>query len=190
MSDPFDSYGDGVFHTGNNVKDWKRTFEDHTAAVQEFLNELYAIMVDPLAEGAISVEDMKVALLAVAIRDRDKSTATRKNPYERDGKWYWFDETEGESVEAYDTEVEALIDLTAYSHYLTTGVDVREHTVARWQGEMAITPSVPLCTRCVASGKPDPQPATICKEHFDIIEAGYEKAQGELDRLRAGTIKT
>ncbi len=42
----------------------------HTAAVSDFLNELYAIMVDPLAEGVISVEEMKKALLEAAIRDR------------------------------------------------------------------------------------------------------------------------
>lgn len=45
----------------------------HTEAVAVFLNELYAIMVDPCAEGSISVDDMKASLLAAAIRDRDAS---------------------------------------------------------------------------------------------------------------------
>lgn len=50
-------------------------FEIHTRAVNDFLNELYAIMVDPCAEGTISVEEMKTALIAAAIRDRDAANA-------------------------------------------------------------------------------------------------------------------
>jgi hypothetical protein len=48
-------------------------FEKHTQAVADFLNELYAVMVDPCAEGTIAVDEMKAALLAAAIRDRDTS---------------------------------------------------------------------------------------------------------------------
>lgn len=43
----------------------------HTTAVGEFLNELYALSVDPLAEGTRTVSETKQALLAAAERDRD-----------------------------------------------------------------------------------------------------------------------
>lgn len=46
-------------------------FAKHTAAVSEFLNELYAIMVDPCAEGTMTVTDMKAAIIKAALRDRD-----------------------------------------------------------------------------------------------------------------------
>lgn len=46
-------------------------FERHTRAVEDFLNELYAIMVDPCAEGTLTVDEVKKALVAAAIRDRD-----------------------------------------------------------------------------------------------------------------------
>jgi hypothetical protein len=45
----------------------------HAKAVADFLNELYAIMVDPCAEGTITVDEMKAALVKAAIRDRDVS---------------------------------------------------------------------------------------------------------------------
>lgn len=48
-------------------------FDAHTKAVGQFLNELYAVMVDSCAEGTITVPEMKAALLAAAIRDRDRS---------------------------------------------------------------------------------------------------------------------
>jgi hypothetical protein len=48
-------------------------FEMHTKAVAEFLNELYAIMVDPVAEGPINVADIKKALIEAAKRDREKA---------------------------------------------------------------------------------------------------------------------
>jgi hypothetical protein len=44
---------------------------NHTEAVAQFLNELYAVMVDPCAEGTISVAEMRKALLNAAKRDRD-----------------------------------------------------------------------------------------------------------------------
>jgi hypothetical protein len=50
-------------------------FEQHTRAVADFLNELYAIMVDPCAEGSITVDAMKKALIDAAIRDRDRAEA-------------------------------------------------------------------------------------------------------------------
>lgn len=48
-----------------------RRFAAHTSAVSDFLNELYAVMVDPCAEGTIAVDEMKRALLAAAVRDRE-----------------------------------------------------------------------------------------------------------------------
>lgn len=47
----------------------KALFERHTKAVGEFLNELYAISCDPLAEGTMEVSEMKAALLEAAKRD-------------------------------------------------------------------------------------------------------------------------
>lgn len=46
-------------------------FEAHTKAVEEFLAELYAIMVDPLTEGVITAMQMKEKLLEAAKRDRE-----------------------------------------------------------------------------------------------------------------------
>jgi len=46
-------------------------FAAHTKAVEEFLNELYATLVDPLAEGAMTVAEMKAELLQAARRDRE-----------------------------------------------------------------------------------------------------------------------
>ncbi len=46
-------------------------FEKHTTAVAEFLNELYAIMVDPCATGTTTVKEMQAALLAAALRQRE-----------------------------------------------------------------------------------------------------------------------
>lgn len=46
-------------------------FLAHTTAVTNFLNELYAIMVDPCAEGSISVAEMQKAMLEAARRDRE-----------------------------------------------------------------------------------------------------------------------
>lgn len=60
----------------NDIAVWMAEFagevrHEHTEAVKEFLNELYAIMVDPCAEGKITVTEMQAALLAAAIRDRN-----------------------------------------------------------------------------------------------------------------------
>lgn len=49
----------------------KALFERHTVAVAAFLNELYAISVDPLADDKTEVSEIKSALLAAASRDRE-----------------------------------------------------------------------------------------------------------------------
>lgn len=51
---------------------WESVFREHTKAVGEFLNELYAVMVDPCAEGTLSVDEMKAALLAAAMETRER----------------------------------------------------------------------------------------------------------------------
>src|SRR5262245_49634349 len=43
----------------------------HIEAVGRFLSDLYAVMIDPLAEGQMSVEDMCAALMEQAIKDRE-----------------------------------------------------------------------------------------------------------------------
>lgn len=58
------------------------------------------------------------------------------NPYMRDGKWYWFDETEQES-EPYPTRTEAEIDLLAYAYWLNKSEDIRPAIIERWQRQMA-----------------------------------------------------
>ncbi len=44
---------------------------EHTAHVASFLNELYAVLIDPLAEGEIPVGELCRRLLAQAIEDRE-----------------------------------------------------------------------------------------------------------------------
>jgi hypothetical protein len=92
----------------NDVACWMADFagqvrHEHTEAVKEFLNELYAVMVDPCAEGSIKVSDMKAALLAAALESREKllyELASQRaehaplhwQPIEsapRDGRWFW-----------------------------------------------------------------------------------------------------
>lgn len=59
----------------------QRVFNAHVEAVGEFLNDLYAIMVDPLADGYASVGQMKDAIREAALRDRD--TAAKFEALER-----------------------------------------------------------------------------------------------------------
>ena len=54
------------------LKEQSDRFNAHTKAVSEFLSELYAIMVDPLADGVIPVAEMMAALKQAALRDREK----------------------------------------------------------------------------------------------------------------------
>lgn len=54
------------------TREQERLFESHTKAVKEFISDLYAIMVDPLADGTIKVDDMKKALLYAATRNRER----------------------------------------------------------------------------------------------------------------------
>lgn len=50
-------------------------FQAHTKAVSKFMNELYAIMVDPCAEGEITVAEMRDSLIKAALRDRERANA-------------------------------------------------------------------------------------------------------------------
>lgn len=56
-------------------------FEAHARAVGDFLNELYAIMVDPCAEGTITVDELKAALVKAALRDREAENARQPFDY-------------------------------------------------------------------------------------------------------------
>lgn len=53
------------------LKEAKMVFAKHTEEVAKFLNELYAIMVDPLAEGKITVSEMCTALKSAALASRE-----------------------------------------------------------------------------------------------------------------------
>ena len=46
-------------------------FEAHTKAVEQFLSDLYCIMIDPLVEGEIKVDDTTKVLLEQARKDRE-----------------------------------------------------------------------------------------------------------------------
>lgn len=75
----------------NDIAVWMADFaaqvrHEHTEHVKEFLNELYAVMIDPCAEGTISVSDMKAALLAAAIRDRDAAALSVSQAPEKEPK--------------------------------------------------------------------------------------------------------
>jgi hypothetical protein len=47
-------------------------FDAHTKAVAEFLSEMYAIMVDPLADGIIPVAEMMQILRETALEQREQ----------------------------------------------------------------------------------------------------------------------
>lgn len=49
----------------------EKRFDAHTKAVGKFLNELYAIMIDPLADGDMKVEDTCAALIQAAKAQRE-----------------------------------------------------------------------------------------------------------------------
>lgn len=54
------------------IHELEHKFTEHTRHVGSFLSEMYAIMVDPLAEDESKVADTCMALKEAAIRDRDK----------------------------------------------------------------------------------------------------------------------
>jgi len=54
-----------------NLDNQKDLFERHTKAVADFLNELYAIAVDPLSDGTKEVSEIRTELLGAVTRDRD-----------------------------------------------------------------------------------------------------------------------
>jgi hypothetical protein len=54
--------------------------EEPHAAVGKFLSELYAVMVDPCAEGTITVAELKNELMAAALLQRERAHATPSNP--------------------------------------------------------------------------------------------------------------
>lgn len=49
----------------------KQQFKAHTESIAAFLQEMYAIMVDPLADGVNKVQDTVSELKAAALRDRE-----------------------------------------------------------------------------------------------------------------------
>lgn len=51
---------------------WKTKFEQHTAHVQEFLQKMYALMVDPVEESGLKVSDLCALLLKRAEEDREE----------------------------------------------------------------------------------------------------------------------
>jgi hypothetical protein len=53
----------------------KEQFESHTKAVSAFLSEMYATMVDPLADGSMSVKAMCALLINVAREQREQIRA-------------------------------------------------------------------------------------------------------------------
>lgn len=72
-------------------------FTQHTKAVGDFLNELFAILVDPLADGTITVADLQVKLLASATQAREREN-TRMNVVQKLRaliQWQWHESHDG-----------------------------------------------------------------------------------------------
>ena len=73
--------------TRHSAADWAAfqagagVFQEHTKAVAQFLNDLYATMIDPCAEGTIKVADMQAALLKAAREHRDQLHANEIGHY-------------------------------------------------------------------------------------------------------------
>jgi hypothetical protein len=57
----------------------EKRFDNHTESVAAFLNELWAIMVDPLAEGTRTVAETMDGLRKAALRERE-AEYQRQNP--------------------------------------------------------------------------------------------------------------
>jgi hypothetical protein len=55
----------------------KITFAEHTKHVSDFLNELYATMIDPCVEGTMTVKETCDALLKAAVEQREQLHALR-----------------------------------------------------------------------------------------------------------------
>lgn len=68
---------DGAIAKAEDADMWRM----HARSFDAFLSELYAIMVDPCAEGTIKRDDMMQALKNAALRDRERASvpsATRR----------------------------------------------------------------------------------------------------------------
>lgn len=59
----------------------EKRFRDHTKSVGTFLSELYAVMVDPLADGTMKVGEMCATLLDVAKRQREADQNSVRIPH-------------------------------------------------------------------------------------------------------------
>lgn len=70
-AEAYQSAGEELFKVQAELEQAKERFEAHTKSVSEFLNEMYAIMVDSLADGEIKVKEVCAALLSAAKRDRE-----------------------------------------------------------------------------------------------------------------------
>jgi len=55
-----------------DLLEFQELFRAHVIAVEAFLNQLYGIMIDPLADGIMSVDEMKKVLLTAALRARER----------------------------------------------------------------------------------------------------------------------
>ncbi len=64
----------------SGLSDSRRELASHVQAVSVFLKELYAVMIDPCAEGALTVEEMCRQLLARAIADREVLAQMLRRP--------------------------------------------------------------------------------------------------------------
>lgn len=75
-----DSYRDALAELTRRdavIREQEKLFKDHTAAVARFLDELYMVMVDPLAEGTRTVAETKKELMAAALRERERDEQIR-----------------------------------------------------------------------------------------------------------------
>ena len=67
-----DIFGEKIAALESQLVEAKKLFTKHTSVVELFLNEVYAIMVDPCAEGTGKVKETCEAILTAATSDRQR----------------------------------------------------------------------------------------------------------------------
>lgn len=59
------------FHHAAKLAESERKFKEHTEHVKQFLNDMYATLIDPCAEGEMKVAETCAALLKAATEQRE-----------------------------------------------------------------------------------------------------------------------
>lgn len=92
------------------------TLEEHTKAVGEFLTELHAIMIDPLADGVTPVPEMCKLLLETARRQREQLHEIHQRAWPiNNASW-----PKGAWISVYDPEADLHILKTEYGGFVAS----------------------------------------------------------------------